>query len=770
MSDYTNTPIGSGYNTNASINTELSAVETAVNSKLDKSGSTMTGELDMNSKKILNLPDATTLQEPVTYGQMINGASFAAADAKYFDTVALATADTTLAVGDVVIIEERASGVFNVISGTGTANTYNIIAHDTLSLSLELRVEGETKTRHWGIGQVDASAGLNTLMTYLETNNVTVVSDSEEVFNTTTADIECKVGISWNANGATLKPVGFNGLLVGADSTGVSTTLSTDAQIQTATIVVSSSTGFSAGDLIELKSSALWPLDPTPTEDMRKGELAIIQSISGTTWSLQGLLYDNYDVSSETVTITRIQRITPKINNLNIEYATQEAKVGAELRGCVDGVFNYCSVKKAQTQGVNIAQSYNTVASNLNVLGSNGSGTGYGAQINDSTNCSILNSSFSECRRGVDISGQIPSRGCKVWHNHADGSGLDSAGSNLPSNTGSSGFGSHESSEHNSFRFNTITGVRNGFLLRGKDEVVSDNELRQDILLAIVQISNAINWTVNNNIYAASLRSGKTLDVVAADDDEQKASWFVNFTDPEIDGGFYRITNNKCDDLKNAFIRGTITTGAPFSSFSNFTITGNQGVMRGSASQTTVNFIEAGDQVFTITDSIILDNAILEDTAALTMYDTDITIDYANTVDVDNYPIPSTDIANGGGGGTITIDDSNLNLTVKNGVVTVTGFINFDITTATTIVKLQNLPTKTIGSIGPSYGFPYIGTVETGSVGNTGMIAMAGGTSGSIPTSAWISFDQLAYNTGFPVANNYHIPVSFQYATTRRLT
>ncbi len=132
MSDYTNTPIGSGYNTNASINTELSAVETAVNSKLDKSGSTMTGELDMNSKKIINLPDATTLQEPVTYGQMINGASFAAADAKYFDTVALATADTTLAVGDVVIIEERASGIFDVVT-VGTTpnvdlpNTRNVI-------------------------------------------------------------------------------------------------------------------------------------------------------------------------------------------------------------------------------------------------------------------------------------------------------------------------------------------------------------------------------------------------------------------------------------------------------------------------------------------------------------------------------------------------------------------------------------------------------------------------------------------------------------------
>lgn len=150
MSDYTNTPIGSGYNATSAINTELSAVETAVNSKLDKSGSTMTGELDMNSKKIINLPDATTLQEPVTYGQMINGASFAASDAKYFDTVALATADTTLGVGDVVIIEERANGIFNVISGTSTANTYNIIAHGSLSLSLELGLEGGINVRQFG--------------------------------------------------------------------------------------------------------------------------------------------------------------------------------------------------------------------------------------------------------------------------------------------------------------------------------------------------------------------------------------------------------------------------------------------------------------------------------------------------------------------------------------------------------------------------------------------------------------------------------------------
>ena len=68
----------------------------------------------------------------------------------YFDTVAEAIADTTLVVGDVVIIEERANGIFNVISGTSTANTYNIIAHGSLSLSLELRVKGAINVCQFG--------------------------------------------------------------------------------------------------------------------------------------------------------------------------------------------------------------------------------------------------------------------------------------------------------------------------------------------------------------------------------------------------------------------------------------------------------------------------------------------------------------------------------------------------------------------------------------------------------------------------------------------
>ena len=62
-------------------------------------------------------------------------------------TLAAATTDTTMKTGYAVNLAERTTGnggggMWDVIAGTGTANTYNIVAHDTLSLSFVLRIEG----------------------------------------------------------------------------------------------------------------------------------------------------------------------------------------------------------------------------------------------------------------------------------------------------------------------------------------------------------------------------------------------------------------------------------------------------------------------------------------------------------------------------------------------------------------------------------------------------------------------------------------------------
>lgn len=140
MADYNHTPIASGYNTTSSINNELQKVETAVASKLDDNAGVLTGDLDANSRKLLNVADGTDAGDGVNYAQLVDKASMQVADAKFYDTVLLAQSDTTLVAGDVIIIKERASAIFDVISGTGTANTYDIIAHGSLSLSFSLRI------------------------------------------------------------------------------------------------------------------------------------------------------------------------------------------------------------------------------------------------------------------------------------------------------------------------------------------------------------------------------------------------------------------------------------------------------------------------------------------------------------------------------------------------------------------------------------------------------------------------------------------------------
>jgi len=129
----------------------------------------------------------------------------------YFDTVAEATADTTLAVGDVVIIEERANGIFNVISGTGTANTYNIIAHGSLSLSLELKAGDEPALKAFGgvgDGVTDDTSATDAWLDYLISNDLEGVAyNGPFLLDTVTKAINNGLRLSGNA---TFKATGSN--------------------------------------------------------------------------------------------------------------------------------------------------------------------------------------------------------------------------------------------------------------------------------------------------------------------------------------------------------------------------------------------------------------------------------------------------------------------------------------------------------------------------------------------------------------------------------
>jgi hypothetical protein len=65
MSDYTRVTVS----TINGVNAETQKIQTAVNSKFDKSGGTLTGTVDMNEQRLINLPEAIDPSEPLPLGQ-----------------------------------------------------------------------------------------------------------------------------------------------------------------------------------------------------------------------------------------------------------------------------------------------------------------------------------------------------------------------------------------------------------------------------------------------------------------------------------------------------------------------------------------------------------------------------------------------------------------------------------------------------------------------------------------------------------------------------
>lgn len=75
MAKVTLTPITSGYATAAALNANFTAIATALDNTVSRDGTApnaLTATLDVNSNRLINLPDAITGQEPVTLSQLVS--------------------------------------------------------------------------------------------------------------------------------------------------------------------------------------------------------------------------------------------------------------------------------------------------------------------------------------------------------------------------------------------------------------------------------------------------------------------------------------------------------------------------------------------------------------------------------------------------------------------------------------------------------------------------------------------------------------------------
>lgn len=169
MSDYTKNYSGSGYNSTTNLDAEFTAIETSNNSKLDKTGGTLTGQLDMNSQKIINLADGVAAKDAVNMSQLQDvTVGIVEGTVRFYDTIGDATTDIgNIDVGDVILLKERTAtengeSTWDAVDATTvTEDEYSIVTGNA-TVSLVLRTNGVSNVREFGAGP-SISAATNTL-------------------------------------------------------------------------------------------------------------------------------------------------------------------------------------------------------------------------------------------------------------------------------------------------------------------------------------------------------------------------------------------------------------------------------------------------------------------------------------------------------------------------------------------------------------------------------------------------------------------------------
>lgn len=572
------------------VNANFTKLEEAVENSISRDGTApnfMSASLDMNSNRILNLPYAVHDTEPVTLLQAatIAGVSSPLTRESVGAVLWPQTAEETAA--SVVVLDYyfEPGDIRRYYDGSGD---YTVALQAAVDSSAVVKLVPNTS--HTISNTVNCYASGSRI---IEGQNATISLDSA------------------------IPALLFAPLIKNT------TTLLNDAQINNYSITVTSVEDMLVGDLLRMYSSEQWYYNPNSgapdyiPENMRKGELHRIQKITGTTVTLDSPLFDNYDVSAETVTIEIMSPINVVLRDFSIIYPENSVTVGASVYYGTGSIENV-RVQNAARQGLYLRCCYGLTA-RVDVRGSNEAGFGYGIQASECYDVWAMHSSFSRCRRGVDFSGYIPSRNCGGVDCYVDGTGLTTTGGTLLSDN--SGFGSHESSEYITWKNCTATYVKNAFVLRGANLVVDGCEGIGKISQSFVVSNRAANIRVTNCRYSPNLRPLKTLNVVAVDDDENTSPWFAYIANPEAwsatQGVYYHFADNEAQGLKNGFINFAMTSdsdatdplgGTLITEMSGLTLLNNKVVLSGSTATTTAFILDSSNNAFTLKNSYISNN------------------------------------------------------------------------------------------------------------------------------------------------------------------
>lgn len=599
---------------------------------------------------------------------------------------------------------------------------------------------------HWfgakGDGVTDDTAAIEAALAlgYIEFIGGLDYPTSSEI---ATAGVNIAISSS-NGEPFTVSPNGaFNVFWFRGVASGESTTVSADTLFNQPEVPAVDATGFVEGQICHLQSDTLWYYDNRGVA--YKGETQVIKSVSGNTITLERGLFDSYDVSAETVTLTNYDPITVNVSDMDVVYPVNTDTGGMGIaygRGVhIDNV----SVSNSAVSGTGIDLSYDVTVKDFKAKNINDDGLGYGVQMGRTTNFLVDNLNATGCRVGFDATGTTPTRYGIVKNSYASAPGLSLLGVDLFASGTTRGFGTHGSAEFITFEGNTTDYVWGGYVSRGAN-IEFINNISRGQCVRVFDIGYGENVTVRGN-RAEPNSLHPTYETAALAKFESYSNTFIRIQDSVEADGFFLIEDNECTVLDQFMELET-------NSQDNLHIKRNTIKLDNNSAANDIIFIlgtDTGAGIPTIDGpSAIIDNSIILGVGIYTQF-SNVTITPHLFFELDNYPITDAAFIEAvAGAGTLANKVCDLILTTKNGMVSIAGTIEFDVVTDTVRVGVQNLPKSKID-------FAQVEMDIAKKVDR--WLYMVNAT-----TDLRVSYDTASTTTQFAVGTGYIVPINMTYA------
>lgn len=257
--------------------------------------------------------------------------------------------------------------------------------------------------------------------------------------------------------------------------------------------------------MLHIKSSKLWYWDNRGY--LTKGELSKVTKVEGNNVFLDLSARESYYISGETLTVNAY---TPKkltIEHIEFKHPQPMSTVMEKVGFTENALFQDMIIRNSKKIGLLLDKTLNShVTKSFISLGTTPDiPSGYGVQDYGGRHNIISYSTFANVRRGVDFSGDTPSRFGVVNYSKAYGPVKNTLAA------GNSGFGTHSTAEDITFHNNTVTGFNYGFVSRGNRITISDNTMTGNSV-SFTAISYGNNVTLLRNHFQKSSLDGNSLE------------------------------------------------------------------------------------------------------------------------------------------------------------------------------------------------------------------------------------------------------------------